>query len=53
MFILEVFGNVYEMLVNQFRSGFLNFPLENPLSYVYAVINFILQLTAAFGGGQP
>jgi len=42
--------NLWDTLWGMFTSAFVNIPVINPLSVVYLVMNYFLQLGAAFFG---
>lgn len=45
------FPVLIETMLDLFRDAFLSIPLENPLSIVYVILNFLLQLFVVFSGG--
>lgn len=51
MFFIDLITGLAEFFEAQFRGAILNVPLENPLSILYVIINFVLQLSAGGFGG--
>lgn len=47
---MEVLQNVFEIIVGQFQAAFLNIPQENALSWLYIIVNFVLQIGSGLGG---
>jgi hypothetical protein len=46
--LLDFFGDIYELIYSQL----VPIPLENPASYAYVVLNFILTILATLSYSQ-